>query len=66
MVYLTTLGTGLLHNLQAIAEAAPAGLVAATASSYPAKGSFGAMFCQGPNKSLLLACGSLQVMSRIA
>ncbi len=32
----------------AIAEAAPAGLVAATASSYPAKGSFGAMFARDP------------------
>jgi len=32
----------------AIAEAAPAGLVAATASSYPAKGSFGAIFARDP------------------
>ncbi len=32
----------------AITEAASAGLVAATASSYPAKGSFGAMFARDP------------------
>ncbi len=32
----------------AVAEAAPAGLVAATASSYPARGSFGAMFARDP------------------
>ncbi|CAK9202754.1 unnamed protein product [Sphagnum troendelagicum] len=32
----------------AVAEAAPAGLIAATASSYPAKGSFGAMFARDP------------------